>query len=65
MLIKKICCFLQPGILYLEITKLNGVANTKKLREFSEWTFKKSPELYLVSYSYLYLYNQTLILLPP
>lgn len=37
MLIEKICCFLPPDILYLGgVTELNGVANTKKLRDFSE-----------------------------
>lgn len=60
MLIEKICCFLPPDILYLEdVTKLNGVANIKKLRDFSQLTFKKGPQLHLVSYSCLYLYNQT------
>lgn len=60
MLIKKICCFLQPDILYLgDVTELNGVASTKKWRHFSEWAFKKPPQLHLASYSCLYLYNQT------
>lgn len=31
----------------------------KKWRHFSEWTFKKASQLHLVSYSCLYLYNQT------